>query len=110
MKVVHIEETSTVAKAEMGFWQHACGKKSLTKFDLLLNGVQKHTINPPSTGWGQRTKVRVPSLYHLQDAFPRYAIGYNSNYQAVYGDFLMRDLAIWTDVLTDAEIRQVMKE
>jgi hypothetical protein len=62
MKVVHIEETSTVAKAEMGFWQHVCGKKSLTKFDLLLNGVQKHTINPPSTGWGQRTKVRVPPL------------------------------------------------
>jgi hypothetical protein len=30
MKVVQIEETSTVAKAEMGFWQHACGKKTLT--------------------------------------------------------------------------------
>jgi hypothetical protein len=30
IKVVHIEETSTVAKAEMGFWQHTCGKKTLT--------------------------------------------------------------------------------
>lgn len=52
MKVVQIEETSTIAMAEMGFWQHACGKKSLTKFDLLINGIQTHTINPPSTGWG----------------------------------------------------------